>query len=205
MLYFAYMKYPQRGSVTLWFTIIVAIVILGTGGYLYLSNSFAQTEQAPLSTSVQTNADHQSSPIATASVQNCGEVINAPSSDTAQQQKNTAAYACMSRAVVTCSPATMIESLPSGTGTKTFQILPGNGNYCPISDTIDSPASKLTCNIPSDFISAMVQFLEVKDQSSKLFYAIPFFFVPASTPASARPIVKNPLTGQIVTTQCISN
>jgi hypothetical protein len=199
------MKYVQKGSVVIWVIVVLVIIVLGVGGYLCLKSNSTKTEQSSLNTSFQTDANFQSQSFATTSVQNCGEVINAPHSDATQQQKNAAAYACMSRAVVICSPATMTEPLPSDTGMKTFMILSGNSDYCPISEMIDSPASKMTCNIPSGFISAMSQFLQTKNQPGMLFYTIPFFFIPPSTPASSRPIVKNPLTDQIVTAQCSLN
>lgn len=183
MVHFGHMKNIQKGSVILWATVIIAILILGTGSYLYFKNN----------------------PTKTLSVQNCGEIINAPASDTIQHQKNIAVDTCISRAIATCSPSIIVEPFASGPGKKTFEILPKSGSYCPVSQTIDLPVSKMTCNIPLDFITAMNQFLQTKNQSSMLFYAIPLLFVPTSTPTSSRPIVKNPLTGLTVTVQCIDN
>ncbi len=204
VLCFACMNNQQKGSSSLW-VIVGFVIVIAVAGYFYQTNRPLQVGQVPLDMPVETNANVQPQPPAVASVQNCGEVINVPSSDTAQQQKNTATYACMSSAMVACSPAIMIERPPSGTGTKTFEILSGGGAYCPISETIGSPPSKMTCDLPSNFISTLNQFLQTKNQQGMLFDGIPFFFVPSSTPASARPIVKNPLTGQVITVHCSSS
>ena len=195
------MKSSQKGSVGIGLLAIAVVVLLGVGVGYSLKHVFVQTGQTPVPSSTQPNAPSQASPVTT-SMESCGRIVNAPSSNIEQQAQNAAVYSCMSHAIVTCSPATMTQPNPPGAGMKTFTILSGNGSFCPVSETIDSPALRMTCNIPSDFISAMARFLQEKNQSGMLFYTIPFFFVPPSTPSSAKPIVKNPMTDQTVIAQC---
>lgn len=203
------MKNSQKGFIVPFLIVIIAILAMG-GVYIYSQNKQSvQVNSSPQTTApVQTATDAQTlSAPPERDVQFCGEVISTFSSDAAQQKKNNEAYACMSSAMVACSPARIV--VPFSTSKETFEILKKGSNYCVVSQTIDSPASKMTCDIPSDFISATDQFLKTKKQSSMLFYSIPLFFVP--TPTSVKPMpalkatVKNPLTGQAVTAQCISN
>ena len=189
--------------------LVLIIVLLIIGGGIYFFSQKNQVTQKDLiqqtTTSNQIDTTSQVQQVSTASIQDCGEVINAPSSDVSQQQKNTAAYACMSQAIVACSQATIVIPFPSDTGKMTFKILGSNGNSCSVSKTVDSPPSKMTCGIPSDFIATTNQFLASKNQSGTIFYGVPLFFVPSSTPISQRPIIKNPQTGETVTVQCTDN
>lgn len=186
---------------------VVIVFVVGIMIFLFFKNQLYSLVQRFSANKSQTGTN-SSQFIA---VQNCGEVINTSDSNSKQKQDNIVAYTCMSQAMTTCSPATITEPytdpgfLP-GTNRRTFEILPINNNYCPVSRTISNlPTSKIICNIPLDFISAMSQFLQTKNQSGMLFYSIPFFFVSSSTPISAKPIVKNPLTNQSVMVQCNYN
>ncbi len=191
---------------------LVAAAAIFAGGFFYLHYTRDSKTQAThngmsIRTTVSTSSSFPttsqvSSVVKLQKAQDCGTVQNATASDAAQQEKNAVAYSCMSKALTTCSPATLTVPLPSGIGSKTFDILSINDNACQVSKSSDPFAPRMTCNLPLAFISAMAQFLQARNQSAMLAYSISLFFQPPSAPNASRPIIKNPLTGQIINIQC---
>lgn len=165
----------------------------------------------PATTDTSNNAQQSS-----AVTQDCGTIINTPPNsgqNTPQALQNTASYTCMSKAVVSCSPATLNVPEPiSGLSSsikfqnEIFTVLPSTGQYCPVEKQDTSVSSySMTCNIPSDLLSDIVTELQPKNQMQYLFFAVQTFFSPKTTPTTQKGQVIDPQTKQSVHIQCSDN
>jgi hypothetical protein len=225
------MKNTQRGSASVVVIIILVLIIIAGGAYFIWhqqqeSNAQINTFNNQFATSTVANNPASSQSVSqnsqssnSAQEQDCGTIINTPANSgtsTPQALKNTAAYQCMSVAVLDCSPATLTVPVPiqvfSPTPVanpsdqfqnKTFVILQSTANYCPVEQKSDeAPPYSMTCNIPNSLLNSVGQELKAKNAMQYLFNVVQFAFSSSSTPATEKPQIQDPQTKQLVHIQC---
>lgn len=202
--------------------VIIVVVLLVVGGTILAYTTSLQPAPDYVPTAITTNNPGTpvlpavssttenvttQAPVATTSVtataQDCGSVVSTKlmtqsgtSTLTAQEKTS---LACMSKAIIDCSPAilTSTASMSGVNYNSSIKINGLNGSDCSITSKVNSPspASTKTCKIPVSLISEVVQEAQKRNQTDFLVIAVGFFFMEGP--------ITNTQTGQKITLDCI--